>query len=327
MNANQLLKSSAAASILVMALLFQACRKDQIKPTTTVQVSVPTTDHLNKVLFVNDTLGFIVGGDKYSEGNILTTTDGGNTWQLFKTPADGNKSVYAITTNGQQFYAAGYDGTIYKRGDINDTWHFNRLPTWEWIQDMQFIAPNKAMFVVGDGYTGGKVYRMDSLCQISFIDSFDFLLNNIKFATQDIGYVCGFGAILKTEDGGNSWKLQDAKGDNFKSISCPNPDQVYAVGYNGTIITSSNGGEKWEKLRNGDNPLIKKHRYRFVLFTDINTGYICGDKGIILKTTNAGKNWSEIVSGTTEDLRGLTIHPKGDLWVVGAAGTVIRIRE
>ncbi len=313
----------------LFCLLFCSCKKDLLTPGMARQITVATQDDLNRILFVNDTLGYLAGGDKYLSTALLTTTDGGETWTRFETGWEGSKAAYGLASNGTGIYAVGYEGKIYIKNDSGPgNWQRVQAPEWEtWMQAVAFPAPDKGYIVCGEGYRAGRIYRTDHTGNISLVDSFEYQLSDITFPTAETGYVCGYGAVMKTTDGGSTWQLLNVKGDFFKSISCLGPDEVWCVGYNGTIIHTADGGASWEKLRNGDNPLLKKYRLRSVAFRDRNTGYAAGDKGLIIKTTDGGKHWSEMEHLTDSDFKSMALHPDGSLWLTGAKGTLFHIRD
>jgi photosystem II stability/assembly factor-like uncharacterized protein len=104
-------------------------------------------------------------------------------------------------------------------------------------------------------------------------------------------------------------------------------ENIWAVGYNGSIIHTSDGGKHWGKQRNGDNPLISKFRFRDVVFRNLNIGYAVGDKGLIVKTTDGGLHWYLFKEVTNEDLKCITVKPDGSLWMGGSNGFVLHITE
>jgi hypothetical protein len=62
-----------------------------------------------------------------------------------------------------------------------------------------------------------------------------------------------------------------------------NKDNGTVVGYNGTIMRTTNGGENWVVQISGSGTMLTD-----VSFTDINTGTVVGNYGTILKTINGG---------------------------------------
>jgi photosystem II stability/assembly factor-like uncharacterized protein len=313
--------------IIFYCFLFYSCKKDLIEPRDATQVTVPTTHDLNAIMFVNDTLGFIAGGEKYTSTDLLTTHDGGKTWSAFSIDGENRKGVYGLAWNGSNAYAIGYDGKFYTREQQNNDWKITQTAYWEWLQDITFTSANKAFVIAGEGYRAGRIYQTDTTGNLILKDTFEFQLVDIQFANANTGYISGYGAVLKTQDGGSSWQLQDVQGDLFRSVSCVDADNVWIAGYNGTIIHTSDGGANWERQRNGDNPLKKKYRFRAIVFKDLNTGYAAGDGGLLVKTTDGGKHWSEFKHLTDSDFKCMTIHPDGSIWVAGANGVVFHIRE
>jgi photosystem II stability/assembly factor-like uncharacterized protein len=313
----------------LFCLSLYSCKKDVLEPRLARQVTVPTQDDLNRVLFVNDTLGYLVGGEKYLSTVLLSTTDGGETWTPFENNWEGNKAIYGLAANGTGIYAVGYEGKIYIKNDSGPgQWQRVQTPAWGiWMQAVAFPEPDKGYIVCGEGYRAGHIYRTDPNGNIALVDSFEYQLSDIQFPSAGTGYICGYGAVMKTTDGGDSWHLLNVKGDFFKSISCLGNDEVWCVGYNGTIVHTADGGASWDKLRNGDNPLLKKYRLRSVAFRDRNTGYAAGDKGLIIKTVDGGKHWGEMERLTDNDFKSITLHRDGSLWVTGAKGTLFHIRD
>src|SRR5690625_3512744 len=67
------------------------------------------------------------------------------------------------------------------------------------------------------------------------------------------------------------------------------PDIVVAVGDNGTIIKTIDGGETWQQKESGTSNRLTK-----LQFPTSDIGYIIGGGGIFLKTIDSGETWFSI---------------------------------
>ena len=99
----------------------------------------------------------------------------------------------------------------------------------------------------------------------------------------------------------------------------------WAVGENGTIIHTNDGGASWDFQENGTS-----FRLRSVVFKDLQTGWIVGGEThpipgdyIILHTTDGGNNWTEQDSGSTACLKSIFFIDSDKGWVVGENGTIL----
>ena len=320
-------KLTAYALLGVFFCSIMGCKKDVLYPASTDVVNTGAVADINSIFFVNDTLGYVAGGEKYESTELLTTYDGGKTWQRFYKEGNDSKTVNSIAYTGTKIIAAGYEGKVYtQKGDPND-WLTTQMPDWVWFQHITFASPNKGFIVSGEGYAPGNIYSIDSSLNFKMTDSLPFQLCDISFANEMTGYTCGYGAMMKTSDGGNTWQLQNIQGDFFRSLSVVDAQNVWAAGYNGTIIHTKDGGAHWEKQRNGDDPLLTKYRFRGIIFKDLNTGYAVGDKGLIVKTIDGGAHWSLFQKTTDEDLKCITLQKDGSLWIGGSDGLVLHIKE
>ncbi|KPK68396.1 hypothetical protein AMJ87_11970, partial [candidate division WOR_3 bacterium SM23_60] len=74
-----------------------------------------------------------------------------------------------------------------------------------------------------------------------------YSFSKIQFVDTENGYIAGGnisnGMILHTSDGGQTWNPQNTGNAKFLySLHFTDPDTGYAVGYDGTIIHTTNGG-------------------------------------------------------------------------------------
>ena len=77
-----------------------------------------------------------------------------------------------------------------------------------------------------------------------------------------------------------------------------------AVGYNGTILRTTDGGTNWTPQTSGTTNDLTG-----VFFSDANTRDCCWLLVVnILRTTNGGTNWTTQTSGTTNDLMSVFIY-------------------
>jgi photosystem II stability/assembly factor-like uncharacterized protein len=307
--------------------VFASCNKQVVEPGSREVISSGTDGDLRRIMFINDSTGYIAGGIRYFRSDLLTTRDGGRTWSLRHFDTDDDHILYGLCHFQERVYAAAFNGKIFRLAHTEAEWQYNQAPWWGPFQSIGFATANKGFIVSGQGFESGRIIQIDSSGQVSRMDTFDFSLNDVCFADSESGYICGYGIILKTADGGSSWNIQDIQGDFFKALSCPDDHNVWAVGYNGTIVHSSNGGNVWEKQRNGDNPLLQRWRLNGVFFQDERRGYAVGDKGLIITTDDGGNSWKEIKNESGKDLYGVTAQQDGTLWVTGESGIIIKIRN
>jgi photosystem II stability/assembly factor-like uncharacterized protein len=92
----------------------------------------------------------------------------------------------------------------------------------------------------------------------------------------------------------------------------------WAVGYYGSIIHTSDGGNTWVYQKSGTEKLLSG-----VDFVDQNNGWVVGYGPTILHTVDGGKTWAE--QNTEEDIFLTAVHfangKKG--WAVGEWGTIL----
>lgn len=101
-----------------------------------------------------------------------------------------------------------------------------------------------------------------------------------------------------------------------------NSNSGWAVGYQGTIINTIDGGKTWKSQTSGTTKNLTK-----VFFTSMSNGTVIGNDGTILHTTNGGDTWTIQTSGTTQGLFGLHFFDANVGTAVGDNGTILRTTD
>ena len=150
-----------------------------------------------------------------------------------------------------------------------------------------------------------------------------------------------------------------SEGNELFSVSFCDENEGYAVGLNGTILHSINGGETWEKSESptefdlfgvsffsstdaiavGDYGIILRKSFssswmvqseylypklNYIEFIDQNIGFIVGDVGTLLRSTDGGDNWVILNSNTFSNLNAISLIDASNLIAVGDDGTIIK---
>ncbi|MFL5728502.1 MAG: YCF48-related protein [Cytophagaceae bacterium] len=117
-------------------------------------------------------------------------------------------------------------------------------------------------------------------------------LTAVAFADQYTGIIVGdSGRILKTNDGGKSWRIINSPVKIWLSaVQFPTAKVGYIVGDSGTILKSVNSGETWVKLASPANDRLLGS----ISFLDANNGYVGGGSArSYYKTKDGGLTWKE----------------------------------
>jgi len=307
-------------------LFFCSCKKDLLHFQKVQQLNSGTSaDRLNKILFADKMKGFVVGGQRFQTATILNTKDGGYTWSYNSFPQAGKEMFNITKTPSGKIYTIGFESRILASNDTGKSWIFHQMGFWQTFTGLAFINPNYAIAVGGISFNEGYMTRIDSNATILTWDSLGYQLNDIKMFTPKTGYICGYGVMKKTTDSGKTWTIQQLYGDNFSSIDIITENDVWVCGTYGSIFHTTNGGNSWSRLRNGNDLLLPQYHLHDILFIDDVNGWAVGDNGLIIHTDDRGQHWEEYDKFTSNALFGISQCPNGDLIVCGDNGALYRL--
>ncbi|MFN0202302.1 MAG: WD40/YVTN/BNR-like repeat-containing protein [Bacteroidia bacterium] len=303
-------------------LLFFSCNESidkEISPKN-------TEERLEDVFFVNENLGFAVGGKRYEKDVCLKTTDGGKTWT--QQDLGIGKILFSVNFKDENVgFITGLDGKVMKTSDGGNTWVMKQTD-WKPIRALAFLPDNEILAVGGDAYGFGIFFRStDGGDSWKMQDTTKYEMRDVQFTNDSTGYACGYGTIVKSTDKGHTWKFLDIKDEFFSALDFPSENIGYAVGRTGTIAKTTDAGKTWKILRNGNNILQTRHFFNDVKFVNENTGYLVGDKGVFWKTTDGGKNWKPFEKDTKLRYYGIHLLKEGKGFIVGEEGRIEKFEE
>src|SRR5205085_509866 len=135
------------------------------------------------------------------------------------------------------------------------------------------------------------------------------------------------GSAVLTNNGGRSWSLLKMPSVVFskpvntntvlQGISCASASRCIAVGFQGIVIATKDGGSKWTAQSSGPTQVSgTTSLLRGVSCPHASTCYAVGDSGTVIKTTNGGTIWAPQSSGTTASLRAVACY-KASACIIG----------
>ncbi len=312
--------------LIVCCLCFTSCKKDLLHWQSATQLSSGTTHRLNRIIFVNDTLGLIAGGERFDFADILTTHDGGYTWLYSTFPSIG-KGMYALAgTSDGNIYACGFEGTLMHSKDYGRNWDFN-YQRYDAYKSMAICNNGNLIVIGGISFDYGFIQREDANGGLRSWDSLNFELNDVLMRPDGAGYVSGYGAAMRTTDNGETWQRQEVGKDNFKGLFALSSTDVWTCGFNGSIYHTTNGGADWQRMRNGNDLTIPRYHLESILFTDAQHGYAVGEQGVVIYTDDGGEHWSEFDRFTSQTLHSIVRCSNNDLIVCGDGGVLYRLQK
>lgn len=285
---------------------------------------------LHGIYFLDQSRGWIAG----SNGTLLETTDGGQTWRkLDALTRDNLRDVYfanekvgwlvaerdvlKLKTNDEPrtYLLKTQDGgSSWQRVFLNGTDVNARLVRVVFADSQRgwVFGESGIVFATRDG--GVQWMRQPAPTR--------HLLLGGTFVDYAHGWLVGAGAtILQTNDGGLSWQsgvVRDGAGARFTATSFAGNSLGWAVGTAGLIFATTDGGRTWsEQHSNIDTDLFD------VKFVDTSEGWAVGSQGTLLGTKDGGRHWLATSSGTSHALDRLFFVDPDHGWAVGFGGTLL----
>ncbi|MBL4655088.1 MAG: PKD domain-containing protein, partial [Bacteroidia bacterium] len=107
-------------------------------------------------------------------------------------------------------------------------------------------------------------------------------------------------------------------GMHLRSVFFFDSNNGWAVGNNGSIVATTDGGNNWIPQSSNINEKLKG-----VYFVSALVGWVVGNGDNVLRTFDGGNTWNSIAStGTGEDLHGVNFVNESTGWVVGTGDVI-----
>lgn len=216
------------------------------------------------------------------------------------------------------------------------------------------LAAGASMSAAAEAKPAASDRLKDNLYGVAFVDPLE-------------GWVVGgFGAIFRTDDGGQTWVPQVSKTtEMLYDVDFVDDERGWVVGRSGTILHTDDGGQTWARQQSGVG--IEKHLFAVdfvdaqrgvavgdwgvvltttdggrtwddhtlerdvilndVVMVDANTGYIAGELGTLLRTDDGGATWTPLDTGVDKTLFGVTFSDARHGWVVGIDALILRTED
>ena len=181
------------------------------------------------------------------------------------------------------------------------------------------------------GYIEPSLEGVDVNATLSLVDP---IIYDVHFVDLQNGWMAGeFGKIYHSTDGGQSWTEQQNSllgqegiddalqlptffGVHFSSLT-----EGIAVGLEGKIVTTSDGGQQWTFQKN-DTPETPQ-LYAPLLLSD-GRGWIVSASGSVFQRQNGSWEKSNLGMPVITWLRAIDFLDAQHGWVVGGFGTILR---
>lgn len=301
-------------------LSFSSCKKNEID-VLDYEIQVLSDDNFESVYFVNDTVGYISGGNTYNNSKLYQTINGGKTWDSI--PTNTGKTLYNITSNqNNKIFVAGFDSKIVF--NLNNNWQTHQVhtkPVWLPLKQIAF-SKNYALACGGLFFnTGFLLKSTDNFATYQQTD-FEVELYDLAFINDSTIMAVGYGSIIKSTNYGETWANVNVEGDVYVDITIINNKIVYVIGEQGSILKSEDSGENWQYLRKANTLVQKQYRFTAIYFIDELNGFITGDKGTLWQTNNGGKSWQVKTIDKKHHYTSLQVVNER-LFLVGKNGVVV----
>lgn len=124
-------------------------------------------------------------------------------------------------------------------------------------------------------------------------------LFTVRFNDENNGLISGLGGmVLKTEDGGRTWRYEDIGRKQALFSVQPLHKKAIVVGEKGLMRVSSDSGASWSFPASGF-PTIFTFMRDIGFSASERVGFIVGQDGLILRSEDGGINWTQVLPGTS----------------------------
>jgi hypothetical protein len=271
-------------------LLISSCRPESL-PLIWEDLSPSGDETLFRMAAAPDGTLWIAGGQTWLSGVVYRLDPGAFALQI---ELETGKAFLGLDRAADGTLAVtGVDGQIFLRAP-QGLWQDRHPNRWDLSRAIRLLPGGRMVVAGGNAFEAGYMFTMDP--GQGPMQSFEHLnrINELVSPDERTLLAAGYGVIYLSIDQGAHWEILDVSGDHFMQLAFPDSLTGYAVGYGGSILKTTNGGQAWKSLRNGRRLDTRGRPFRGVHFRDADTGVAVGDQGLAWLTRDGGRSWLQL---------------------------------
>lgn len=252
-----------------------------------------------------------------AQGSVLHSSDGGANWQQIDTRIPLALRAAAILDTSH-FVVAGENGSWLATADAGASWQpqdTGARGSWH-----QLLPQANGLFAVGER---GAIFvdsngADESAVLVPKVRGIDQQLRDAVTLKAAV-LVAGGDTLLHSDSLGRRWNvLQGAAGMSLQAMTRIDNNTAIAVGEQGVILRTEDGGERWENKTG-----ITVNSLLAIAASD-NVVLAGGGAGTLLRSEDRGRSWRVSVSGTDQALVALAFSNPATVMAATERGALLR---
>jgi len=281
-----------------------------------VRVGSPLVSALTYLDVAHAGQRIVAVGDR---GSILYSDDDGVNWIPAKSPTGVllTSICFADSYNG---WAVGHDASVLGTKDGGETWSLQYSDVLGSSDDAEedFSEEDYDDYDYGayDDYGSDTAMEPVDTSGAPFLD----VMCDSKERAVAVG---GYGYVVETQDGGESWvkrneDIPNPDGWHLYAIDrIPGTSTLIAAGEKGTLLRSRDNGVSWQKLKSPYGGTF------FGITSNFHVTLIHGMQGKVFASRDGGSTWSLVKTGVTRAVNAGVVLKDGTIILAGASGSIL----
>lgn len=288
-------------------------------------------------------------------GKILETKDGGLSFTALDSGT--HLALYDVGVVGEKIWISGQEGLIVHSADGGKTFSPQKSGTENYLFAIHMLDEKRG-FAVGDRSTlvetkdGGETWEARKVAPESageeeenpdlLLAMQDPILYDVHFLDESTGWVVGeFGRILRTDDGGATWREQQKTlmGEEtgivdpmdiptFFGVHPVSAEEAIVTGLEGRIARTTDGGETWAfETMTLEYPIVDPLYASYV--TSEGTAWAVGAAGEVVTRNPEDEQWKRADLGMSlfTWIRSVDFSDPEHGWLVGGYGNILHTED
>jgi photosystem II stability/assembly factor-like uncharacterized protein len=264
-----------------------------------------------------------------SDGLLARSAGAGSVWTRFD--LNSTAAVRSVAFSGSEVWAVGDGGLVARSADGGVTWARRLIPQHADVKGVAALGPGRAWVA---GCDGALLATRDGGVSWHAVPGVSEDLHCVTFHDVARGWAGGgapYGegpaVVLRTEDGGTTWKSATTPiWGRIRGLFFIDADTGWAAAEDwgadgdapqGVVLVTRDGGRTWTVQATTSAALTS------VLMRDATHGWAVGGGGTVLATDDGGISWTPQVSGTDDQLNAVVPMGAAGCIVVGDDGALL----